>query len=256
MANTYSIDLEAGSSQYLSCLDSTSLSITGDMTIEFWTKRESVGGSYTVLSKWRDGGTNNSYGLEFNSNNDLVAYISSTGSAYTGKAFVNSDVNTTGVWYHVAFVYTASTGGGECYINGSSVGTVTGFPTSIYNGTDPFWIGRDQTYNQYYDGLIDEVRVWNDVRTAGEISANYQQELVGNEANLVAYWKLNNALTDSTSSGNTLTNNGTAVFSTDVPFSGVVGPANLKSYNTNLSANIKSIDTNLIANVKSLNTNV
>ena len=35
-----------------------------------------------------------------------------------------------------------------------------------------------------------------------------------------------------------------------------VGPANLKSYNTNLKANIKSIDTNLIANVKSFDTNV
>lgn len=37
---------------------------------------------------------------------------------------------------------------------------------------------------------------------------------------------------------------------------GASGPANLKSYNTNLKANIKSINTNLIANVKSLNTNV
>lgn len=34
------------------------------------------------------------------------------------------------------------------------------------------------------------------------------------------------------------------------------GPANLKSYNTNVKANIKSINTNLIANVKSLNTNI
>lgn len=34
------------------------------------------------------------------------------------------------------------------------------------------------------------------------------------------------------------------------------GPANLKSYNTNLKANIKSINTNVIANVKSLDTNV
>lgn len=34
------------------------------------------------------------------------------------------------------------------------------------------------------------------------------------------------------------------------------GPANLKSYNTNVKSNIKSIDTNLIANVKSLDTNV
>ena len=33
------------------------------------------------------------------------------------------------------------------------------------------------------------------------------------------------------------------------------GPANLKSYNTNVKANIKSIDTNLVANIKSLNTN-
>lgn len=33
------------------------------------------------------------------------------------------------------------------------------------------------------------------------------------------------------------------------------GPANLKSYNTNVKSNIKSIDTNLIANVKALNTN-
>lgn len=40
------------------------------------------------------------------------------------------------------------------------------------------------------------------------------------------------------------------------PFVAASGPANLKSYNTNLTANIKSIVTNLIANVKSLDTNV
>lgn len=33
------------------------------------------------------------------------------------------------------------------------------------------------------------------------------------------------------------------------------GPANLKTYNTNLKANIKTINTNVIANVKTLNTN-
>lgn len=36
----------------------------------------------------------------------------------------------------------------------------------------------------------------------------------------------------------------------------ISGPANLKTYNTNLKANIKSINTNLIANIKSLNTNI
>ena len=33
------------------------------------------------------------------------------------------------------------------------------------------------------------------------------------------------------------------------------GPANIKSYNTNVKANIKSINTNILANIKSLNTN-
>ena len=44
------------------------------------------------------------------------------------------------------------------------------------------------------------------------------------------------------------------VFTVELPSAG--GPANLKSYNTNLKANIKSINTNVIANVKSLNTNI
>jgi len=43
------------------------------------------------------------------------------------------------------------------------------------------------------------------------------------------------------------------VFEVTMPIS---GPANLKSYNTNLKANIKTINTNAIANVKSLDTNV
>lgn len=36
---------------------------------------------------------------------------------------------------------------------------------------------------------------------------------------------------------------------------GSSGPANLKSYDTNVKSNIKSINTNLLANIKSLNTN-
>lgn len=50
----------------------------------------------------------------------------------------------------------------------------------------------------------------------------------------------------------TNSNYGTAIIGT-FP---LAGPANLKSYNTNLKANIKSINTNLIANVKSLDTNI
>lgn len=40
-----------------------------------------------------------------------------------------------------------------------------------------------------------------------------------------------------------------------IDYTATAGPANLKTYNTNVAANIKTINTNAIANVKSLNTN-
>lgn len=68
---------------------------------------------------------------------------------------------------------------------------------------------------------------------------------------------------DSYTTGGTLDNTwGGGTFSTGILYAlyakweAVSGPANLKSYNTNLKANIKTINTNPIANVKSLNTNV
>ena len=255
MANTYSLDLEAGSSQYAYRADTASLSLTGDCTFEFWILRESININATILTKWRDSGTNKSYGLEINSNNDIVMYISANGSAYTGGTFTLANLTSTTNWYHIAIAYDASAGSAELYVNGTSIQTITGLPTSIYNSTEDFAIGRDWSYGQYYDGLIDEVRIWSDIRTAQEIVDNMSVQLVGNEAGLNAYWQFNNGYLDMTANDNDLTAVNNPVFSTTVPFSGAVGPANLKSYNTNLKANIKTINTNLIANVKTLNTN-
>ena len=53
-----------------------------------------------------------------------------------------------------------------------------------------------KAYQALFDGLIDEVRIWNDKRTSTEISNNYQTQLNGNEAGLVAYWMLNNNAED------------------------------------------------------------
>ena len=50
------------------------------------------------------------------------------------------------------------------------------------------------------------------------------EELNGDEAGLVGYWKLNNSLLDETSNNNDLTNNNSATFSTTVaPIGGTIG---------------------------------
>ena len=39
-------------------------------------------------------------------------------------------------------------------------------------------------------GKVDEVRIWNDTRTQGEIQGNMDKTLVGNESGLVAYYPM------------------------------------------------------------------
>lgn len=128
-----------------------------------------------------------------------------------------------GVWTHIAVSFVASTKTCQIYVNGDPVTTTLGTNTmtgsTIYTSDTPFSIGawrqNDSTWRDWGDGLIDEARVWNTIRTAAEIKANYQKQLVGNESGLVGYWQLNNNYLDKTSNGNTLTAVNTPVFSTD-----------------------------------------
>ena len=143
-------------------------------------------------------------------------------------AFVGGDV---GTWAHAAVSVDVSLGeSASFYKNGSPVAETLDTDnnaTSIDDNVSDFAIGAREstsTYGNFFDGLVDEVRVWNDIRSAAEILANYNKELTGSEAGLVGYWKLNNDYTDSQSSGNNdLTATGSPVFSTDVPFVGAEG---------------------------------
>jgi len=212
MANTHSLDLEASSSQYASITDAsqTGLDITGDITIEAWIKLESDSSSYSIVSK--QDGSENGYALTYQggSNDRFVFGVSGTNKlSYTTLS--------TETWYHIASVYDASAGTNDIYVNGVALTRMTGLPTSITDTTADFKFGKS-TYDGYFDGLIDEVRVWNDIRTVTEIADNYERELVGNEANLQGYWRLNNNYLDETSNNNDLTASGSPVFSTDVPF--------------------------------------
>lgn len=219
MANTYSLDLESGSSQYAACADSASTSITGNMTIEAWVKFESLTGTtMTIVGKYHTGTSQQSYIFFHDGVSQLYLGVSSNGSNVN---FGNvSWTPTLATWYHVAVVYTTG-GTADFYVNGVQQGLqATGLNTSIYNSSEKCAVGAvgpNGGASGYFDGLIDDVRLWATNRSQAQIQANYTTELVGNETNLNAYWKLNNAYTDSTSNANDLTASGSPVFSTDVP---------------------------------------
>ena len=67
-------------------------------------------------------------------------------------------------------------GGGTLYINGAVVGTnaaLTLRPTDL-GATTNNWIGRSQfTADPYFNGQIDELRIYASALTAGQITTIY-----------------------------------------------------------------------------------
>jgi hypothetical protein len=97
-----------------------------------------------------------------------------------------------GFWHHVAMTFTSGLAGGtKFYIDGALVTTTV---LTVGNaGLHPLAIGSGSYNgaNQCFNGDIDEVRVWNVVRSPVEIMAAKNVELMGNEAGLVSYYKFN-----------------------------------------------------------------
>ena len=221
MANSYSIDLEQGSSQYLSRTDAnlssdfpgkSSTGHTGDTTWEGWFNFESAGGD-RLFGKYATGqkcfycvySTNLMYfGISANGTNDFDTTWSWT--------------PTTGTWYHLAFVYDASAGSVEFFVDGVSQGTNAGYATALQQTTADFEIGDFTVRNAYFDGKIDDFRVWNDIRTQTQIQKYKNRKLNGNESGLVGYWQFNGNPNDSTSNNNHLTENNSPTYTPYVSF--------------------------------------
>ncbi len=97
-----------------------------------------------------------------------------------------------GTYHHVAGTFTTAGGAGlKLYIDGVNVGAISLSTISNYNG---YWKigglvtwGTSSGVTDYFQGSIDEVRIWNTVRTASEISANYKKVIPTSTPGLVSY---------------------------------------------------------------------
>ncbi len=124
-----------------------------------------------------------------------------------------------GAWHHAAM--TVDLSGGKLFLDGVLVGsnTWTGTPGAP-TGTEPLQLGHYNTVPERLFGAIDEVAVWNRALTTNEIASLKNLPLAGDEANLVAYWRLDEGTdtttADATGFGHTgtLVNNATWIGST------------------------------------------
>lgn len=214
-SSSTSADLEASEGDYLSAIDSASLSFTGDFTLECWVKLESQPGfglTYSLITKDAPG-VSRSFDFFYDHQGDGIKYL----DVYIFSNLTTWDrVNLAytlplDTWTHLALTCTIANATAtefEFFVNGVSQGNGAVVDnnniSSMADSTTDLQIGAWSS-SSTFDGLMDEVRIWNDVRTVTEINNNKSVELTGNESNLVAYWPFETADADTTTSTSTST---------------------------------------------------
>ena len=95
-------------------------------------------------------------------------------------------------WNHIVYSRNGTgMGNHKIFVNGEEQQLLT---ENNYNFTDndiDKLIGSKNGSTGFYSGILEEMRLWNIVRTEEEIRENMYIPLVGNETGLVSYWQFN-----------------------------------------------------------------
>lgn len=190
-----------------------------NFTVEFWMNRRTYTTDDTVVAKKSDQ-LNSSAGwvIWVDDSTDDVRLVVSDGDSANLHTVDSTTAFTSAGWYHVAVVYddSASTAS-KIYINGiddSATNTATGTFASIgdlSNAVD-FRVASESDGGEPFDGQIDDVRVYNYVRSAKQVvqDMNAGHPSVGTPVGSAAgYWRFDDAdgtnANDATENNNDLT---------------------------------------------------
>lgn len=118
-----------------------------------------------------------------------------------------------GVWFNLAYTYDKDTM--RIFVNGTLSSQRPETKTIFYGGSG-FSLGK-ASFNTYVgretvlNGCLDDVRIWNIVRSPQQIQAAMNQNLAGNEPGLVGYWDFKQSSRDSLARDKTANNNHGAI---------------------------------------------
>lgn len=150
-----------GSSQYVEAAHNSLLSLQQSFTIGLWVKPRSrpSSGLMSILSK------DENYEFHLNPNGTINWWWRTTNAAVQ---FNSSAALPVGEWSHVLIRY--APGNQRIYINGSLAGQANFSGTPLANN-DPLQLGWDQIAGRYFDGELDELRIYRGALSPAQITA-------------------------------------------------------------------------------------
>jgi RHS repeat-associated protein len=207
--------LNLNGTAYVQVPNSSSLNISGAITVEAWIKVNAITGAFQdIISResWNQAGTGGGFELSVTNSGKLRLDTYQSPTAYT--PLVGGITITAGVWHHVAAVFDGSQV--RLYVDGvmdTTLSTTNG-PAS---GTSSLKIGRASYAGTNFGGLIDEARVSNSAVYTSNFTPSTHLTASSSTKGL---WKFDGqSVADSSGNGNDGTLQG-ATYSTDVPSGG------------------------------------
>ena len=222
------------SNDFVNITSDASLQAETGMTIECWVNPESD--TYTdyapLVHYFRLGGPTEESGFTLQYfDSELRFMISVGGGNYDivgdGLGLWPGTTLDQGIWTHIAGTYDVTTGQAKIFKNGveqASFATEGGNLNWDFIETMDMKIGKSEmnpgTGDTYFNGGIDEVRLWNRALNATELQSGICTSPLGGEG-LIGYWNFNDGsdatIEDLTGNGNngTLSNSGTGDWGLD-----------------------------------------
>jgi len=151
-----------------------------------------------------------------------------SGAWTTAAGTTNLALNT---WTHVAATYDQTAI--RIYVNGVAAGS-TPATAILPTGTEEWRIARRWDLAEYFQGRMDEVRIWNTARTQGQIQGSMNSILAPSTGGLVAYYRFNDG-TGTVAAD--LTNHGYNATFTGSPVWVIPSSAPLTGYNAYIWSN-------------------
>jgi len=188
-----------GTDDLVDCGNDPSLRLTGTgLTLEAIIRadawRTNVWEGSIVNKEQNGGGNDNGYMLRAGNNGQLSFNL---GSGSWHEIVSPTGAMATGTFHHVAGTYDGATV--RLYIDGNEVASSAG-SFGVADAAVNLVLGNSQSNpGRVFDGVIDEVRIWNRARTGDQIRALRNTELpaiywASADSGLVGYWRLNEAM--------------------------------------------------------------
>ena len=160
-----------GSGDYVDCGNNPSLEIQNS-TVEFWINYSTTVGVWNKILGKHAPGSDRSPGIWANPGKTCLHWRYNPGNA--GASCLGPNGNNTefnlGQWYHIVGVKSGTIL--KIFINGEQKGSDYSVPNPITQGSGHLYLGNNGIS---FNGTIDDVRIYNEALSVGQIQQHYAQ---------------------------------------------------------------------------------